>query len=198
MCSQLVACAGDMTEDGAVEEVATDALAAAADGWTMLLDGSTLDGWDVVGDSNWTVGDGFVEATSGGIGYLVTPVSYGDFELRVEFWVNNIANSGVFIRCADPAEIGDTSAYEVNIYDTRPDQTGRTGSIVNFAPPSEVIDAGGQWNTFEIRAEGEQLVVVMNGTETVNFEDSTYAEGPIALQYGAGIVRFRNVQIREL
>ena len=181
-----------------MEEVTPEAAEAADDGWVTLLDGSTLDGWDLAGEASWTVGDGFVEATSGGTGFLVTPRSYSDFELRVEFWVNNIANSGVFFRCSDPTQIGDRTAYEANIYDTRPDQTGRTGAIVNFAPPSEVIDAGGHWNTFEIRAEGSQLVVVMNGVEMVDIEDTTYAEGPIGLQYGAGIVRFRNVEIREL
>ena len=69
---------------------------------------------------------------------------------------------------------------------------------MNFAPPSESIDAGGQWNTFEIRADGTNLVVTYNGVETVNIEDETYQDGPIGLQYGSGIVKFRNVQIRPL
>ena len=58
--------------------------------------------------------------------------------------------------------------------------------------------AGGQWNTYEIRAEGARLMVTLNGTQTVDMEDSTYADGPIALQYGLGVVKFRNVRIREL
>lgn len=166
-------------------------------GWITLLDGTTLEGWNAIGDASWTLGDGFVEATSG-FGYLVSPEIYRDFELKVEFWVNDLGNSGVFVRCSDPTEIDDMNAYEVNIFDTREDQTYRTGSIVNIAPPSASIDTGGQWNSYEIRAQGERLVVVLNGTETVNVEDGTYSEGPIALQYGAGIVRFRNVQIRPL
>lgn len=193
MCVQLVACGG-ASEDAVTEEAAT---VPPGDGWTMLLDGSSLDGWDVIGDASWTVGDGFVEATSG-TGFLVTPENYSDFELRVEFWVNDIANSGVFIRCDDPAEINAENAYEVNIYDTRPDQTYRTGSIVDVAPPSEVIDTGGRWNQFEIRADGPNLVVVLNGIETVNVQDEMRVNGPIGLQYGGGIVRFRNVQIRLL
>ena len=166
-------------------------------GWITLFDGSTLDGWDVIGDANWTLREGAAEATSGN-GFLVTPDSYDDFELRVEFWVNNIANSGVFIRCSDPAEINAENAYEVNIYDTRPDQTYRTGSIVDVAPPSAVIDTGGQWNTFEIRAEGTRLSVTLNGVPMVGVEHEGYTDGPIALQYGGGIVRFRSVQIRQL
>lgn len=168
--------------------------------WTVLFDGSTLDGWDVTGTANWTLdeSDSSVMADNGEMGFLVTPESYADFELMLEFWVDEPANSGVFIRCQEPADINANNGYEVNIYDTRPDQTYRTGSIVNFASPAETIDAGGQWNTFEIRADGEQLVVIMNGVETVNVEDGTYQDGPIGLQYGSGLVKFRNVQVRGL
>jgi len=56
----------------------------------------------------------------------------------------------------------------------------------------------GEWNTFEIRAEGTRLQVTLNGTVTVDIEDSTYSEGPFTLQYGSGDVKFRNVQIQTL
>ena len=171
----------------------------AAPEWTTLFDGSTLDGWSLTGDANWSLdeSDGSVMADSG-TGFLVTPDSYADFEMRLEFWVDEPANSGIFVRCQDPEAIGASSCYEVNIYDTREDPTYRTGSIVNVSPPSEVINAGGQWNTYEIRAEGPRLTVTLNGIQTVDVEDSTHASGPIGLQYGAGVVKFRNVQIREL
>ena len=167
------------------------------DGWMTLFDGSTLDGWNVLGDANWELADGAVQADSGS-GFLVTPKSYGDFVLTLEFWVDEPANSGIFIRCQDAESVRDNNSYEVNIYDTRADQTYRTGGIVHFAAPSAVINAGGQWNTYEIRAEGTRLTVTLNGTQTVDMEDSTYADGPIALQYGLGVVKFRNVRIREL
>ena len=167
------------------------------DGWMTLFDGSTLDGWNVLGDANWELADGAVQADSGS-GFLVTPKSYGDFVLTLEFWVDEPANSGIFIRCQDAESVRDNNSYEVNIYDTRADQTYRTGGIVHFAAPSAVINAGGQWNTYEIRAEGTRLTVTLNGTQTVDMEDSMYADGPIALQYGLGVVKFRNVRIREL
>ena len=90
------------------------------------------------------------------------------------------------------------NCYEVNIYDQRADQTYRTGGIVYFAAPAAQIDTGGQWNTYEIRAEGDRIMVTLNGTVTVDFEDDTYSDGPLTLQYGNGIVRFRNVQIQRL
>ena len=165
--------------------------------WTQLFDGSSLDGWRVLGDANWELADDAVSANSGG-GFLVSEESYGDFELRLEFWVDEPANSGIFIRCADPQNVNDRNAYEVNIYDTRADQTYRTGGIVRLAAPSAVIDAGGQWNTYEITAQGSRLIVILNGTQLVDTTDDQFSSGPIALQYGAGTVRFRNVQIRSL
>jgi hypothetical protein len=166
-------------------------------GWTTLFDGSSLDGWNKLGDANWELADGAVQADRGS-GFLVTPAAYADFELTLEFWVDEPANSGVFIRCSDPQNVRDRNAYEVNIYDTRADQAYRTGGIVHIASPTSVINAGGRWNTYEITARGPRLLVTLNGTQVVDVEDSQFAEGPIALQYGAGIVKFRNVRIRPL
>ncbi len=165
--------------------------------WTTLFDGTSLEGWRTLGDANWELGDGAVSATEGS-GFLVTGEPYGDYEFSVEFWVDEPANSGIFIRCQDPEAIRDTNCYEVNIFDTRADQTYRTGGIVHIASPSEVIDAGGQWNTYLIRAEGSRLVVTLNGARVVDVNDDQFSSGPIALQYGAGVVRFRNVRIRAL
>ena len=130
--------------------------------------------------------------------YLVSPMSYGDFQVTLDVWVTDDANSGVFIRCQDPKNITATNAYEVNIYDTRPDPAYRTGAIVDVAKPMVNLNAGGRWNTFEITAQGTKLIVVMNGMKTVDVDHKGHVRGPIALQYGAGTVRFRNVRIRTL
>lgn len=165
--------------------------------WTVLLDGKSLKGWNVIGDANWTVADGAVQADKGS-GFLVTPASYRDFQITLEFWVSDDANSGVFLRCSDPKAITQTNAYEVNIFDKRPDQSYRTGGIVDVAKPASVIHTGGKWNTYDITAKGSQLTVVLNGTKVVDVKDTKHADGPIALQYGAGTVKFRNVRIRHL
>lgn len=169
------------------------------DGWHTLFDGTTLTFWDINGDANWRVEDSSAMADqSTAASFLVSKQSYTDFELELEFWVNSEANSGVFIRCQDPQSISDTSCYEANIYDTRPDQTYRTGSIVNVAEPAEFVYTGGQWNRYLITANGNRITIVLNGRNMVDVEDSQFAAGPIALQYGSGIVRFRNVRIRPL
>lgn len=169
------------------------------DGWQLLFDGSTLDFFDVLGDANWGIEESAVGADqSTAASFLVTKEAYSNFELELEFWVNTEANSGIFIRCQDPMAITDTSCYEVNIYDTRADQTYRTGGIVNLVAPAEFVYTGGQWNRYQITANGNRLQVVLNGRNMVDIEDSQYASGPIALQYGSGTVRFRNVRLRPL
>jgi hypothetical protein len=97
-----------------------------------------------------------------------------------------------------PSVISDTSCYEANIFDTRTDQTYRTGGIVNVAEPAEFVYTGGQWNRYRLRAEGQRLQVELNGRALVDVEDGQLASGPIALQYGTGTVKFRNVRVRTL
>lgn len=170
-----------------------------ADGWLTLFNGSDLSSWNVLGDGNWRVEDGAITADqSSQASFLVSDMSFDDFEIELEFWVNTEANSGVFIRCADPAAVDEASCYEVNIFDTRPDQTYRTGAIMNVAEPSQFVYTGGQWNRFHITADGNRLKVVLNGRDMVDVEDSLLSAGPIALQHGSGTVRFRNVRVRQL
>jgi len=171
--------------------------ASAQGGWTTLFDGSNLNNFNPIGDANWEIADGAVGADSGS-GFLVTKESYGDFELTLEFWVDEPANSGIFVRCADATSVTDRNSYEVNIYDTRADQTYRTGGIVHIAAPNSVIMTGGKWNSYEIKAEGSRLMVTLNGEEMVDVQDTQFSDGPIALQYGLGIVKFRNVRVRGL
>jgi hypothetical protein len=118
--------------------------------------------------------------------------------MRVEFWSDAAANSGVFIRCADPQKIGADSCYEVNVFDKRPDPAYRTGGIVNVGKILANVDAAGKWNTMEITARGPRMTVTLNGTRTAEAEHGGHVRGPFALQYGAGVVKFRKVQIRPL
>ncbi len=170
-------------------------------GWLALLDGKSLDQWRRVGDANWRLEGGAVIAdkTVGkGSGFLVSKASYKDFMLYAEFWVSDDANSGIFIRCTDPNKIGGKTAYEVNIYDQRPDPKYATGAIVNVAAVNPPVKAGGKWNTYEITARGAHLIAVFNGKKTADGTDSKFAEGPIALQYGKGVVKFRKITVKPL
>ena len=172
-------------------------------GWVTLIDGARgLENWNRVGHGNWRAEGGAIVADGsvGGKenGYLVTRSAYRDFQIRAEFWASHDANSGIFIRASDPNKIGANNSYEVNIFDQRKDPTYGTAAIVDFAKVVPMPKAGGKWNTFDITAQGSHLVVIFNGQKTVDIRDSKYAGGPFALQYGAGVIKFRKVQIREL
>jgi hypothetical protein len=169
-------------------------------GWTTLFDGnSNLNGWTLVGDANWRIQDGSLQADflrSKGPSYLVTKKPYQNMEIRAEIWVDSESNSGIFIRCQHADKIGADTCYEINIWDTRPDPSYGTGAIVDVAKVSPMPRAGGQWNTLEIVAQGDQLSVKLNGQVTAQARDSKHAKGYLALQYGSGVVKFRKVQIR--
>ena len=174
---------------------------ASMSGSTVLVDGTRgLDNFNRVGDANWSAVDGAIQATAGGKdpGYLVTKVAYTDFMIRAEFWASDNANSGIFLRCQNPAVITDETCYEANIFDQRPDPTYGTGAIVKVAAVSPMPKAGGKWNTYEITARGKRLTLVLNGVKTVDVEDGKLASGPIALQWGQGTIRFRKVEITPL
>ena len=69
---------------------------------------------------------------------------------------------------------------------------------MHIAKVAPMPKAGGKWNTYDIKLKGDRLVVELNGQQTVDVRDSKFARGPIALQYGAGAVKFRKVQVRPL
>ena len=181
----------------------SDEAAAQAGGCVSLFDGESLANWNPIGTANWRLEGGAVVA-DGGNGFLVSKDAYGDFELRAEFWIESEANSGVFIRCTDPNKVTGENAYEVNIWDTRPDPSYGTGAIVNLAKVDPMPKAGGKWNVYEITAKGPKFTVVLNGQTTVGgVEDAKHARGHIALQHGLGVgnsdkgvVKFRKVDIK--
>jgi hypothetical protein len=185
---------------GAAAVTSLRALAQADKGWTVLFDGKNLDNFSPIGDANWRLENGILVADKASkTSYMVSKQDYADFELRAEFWVSDDANSGVFIRCTDPMVVNGKNAYEVNIFDTRPDPKYATGAIVNVASPSQVVKAGGKWNLFEITAKGPRFDVTLNGIKTVvGASDSKHPKGRIALQYGQGVVKFRKVAIKTM
>jgi hypothetical protein len=170
--------------------------------WVTLIDGTTgLDNWIRVGDANWRAVDGAIQAdrkTDKANSFLVTKIPYTDFRIRAEFWASDDANSGIYMRCADIKNITDRTCYEANIFDQRPDPTYGTGSIVHLSPVSPMPKAGGKWNTYDVTVKGTRIVVTLNGVVTADISDSKLTSGPVALQYAAGVVKFRKVQIAPL
>ncbi len=190
-----------LSASGSLAALALAGCAGTGDGgnWIALFDGKGLEQFNAIGKGSWRVTSGILEADDGGPGFLVTRQSFRDFRIRAEFYAEAKTNSGIFIRAQDANKITAGNSYEVNIWDTRPDPTYGTGAIVDFAKVSQPYpQAGGRWNTLDITARGTRLIVVFNGQTTVDINDGKYASGPIALQSGGGLIRFRRVLIQPL
>jgi hypothetical protein len=110
-----------------------------------------------------------------------------------------------------PTKVTGTTAYEVNIWDKRPDPTYGTGAIVDVAKVSPMPKSAGKWNVYDIIAKGSTFTVTLNGQKTVDgAQDAKFASGRIALQHGlglkddkgvandSGVVKFRKVEIKPL
>ena len=115
------------------------ASAQSGDGWKVLLDGKSMDGWNKVGgETNWRVEDGAVVADKLGgkdAAFLVSKDKYKDFQLVIEFWASNDANSGIYMRCADAEKLTDRTCYEAKSSTsarTRP--TAPAGSCTSSRP----------------------------------------------------------------
>jgi hypothetical protein len=168
-------------------------------GWVLLFDGESLTGWMPRDAARWAVVDGAIAyQPDTGPGFLCTTKSYGDFELKVDFWVDDVANSGVFLRCPSTGPIAGTNAYEVNIYD--PHLKWPTGSINEVALREGDVRSVGRWNSYHITAQGNHLVVRLDGRVLVDTRNDREKFGPIGLQQsrGQGMVKFRNIKLKPL
>jgi hypothetical protein len=167
-------------------------------GWILLFDGETSFGWSPRGEARWAVSDGTVSVIPGsGKGMLTTNTEFADYKLKADFWIDDVANSGVFLRCPTSGEVNSINAYEVNIYDRHAQWP--TGSINDVARTRVTPRTTGRWNTYEITADGDELTIRLNDQVVLNTRDSKHARGVIGLQYnGQGEVRFRNVKLQPL
>jgi hypothetical protein len=170
-------------------------------GWVTLFDGRDTKQWYDIGGGNWRI-EGGVLVADGKKGkdnaFLVTHQFYKDFQLRAEFWVSDDANSGIYMRCGNPEVINDKVCYEANIFDQRTDPSYGTGGLVHIAKVDPMPKAGGKWNNYDITVRGDHIVLVLNGQKTVDVRNKAFSDGRIALQYAAGVVKFRKVEIRRL
>jgi hypothetical protein len=145
------------------------------------------------GSSHWEVVDGALAPCGEPTGYLSSDQSYKNFVLSLEFRTSQDANSGVYVR--SPNEAG---GYEVQIWRQQP-AGYNTGSIVGTAKTArDYAFKADQWNQMQITADGDHLVVVLNGETTLDTRDAKFPEGHIRFQYQQFPIAFRNIKIRQL
>jgi hypothetical protein len=173
--------------------------------WESIFNGQDLEGWNAIGSADVRVDSGQLLLTRSGDtdGWLVSDIQPGNFHLKTEFKLNPAGNSGVAIRY--PASAGGDpafSGYEVNL-DNRPDIQNPTGSVVYLARAfwNEEVDPT-SWNELQIEAEGDRILVMVNGNEVAETFARRSMQGAIALQAPAGgeqpEVCFRNIELKTL
>jgi Domain of Unknown Function (DUF1080) len=188
------------------------------EGFTLLFNGKNLDGWD--GDPvRWSVQNGVIVGSSDGHPFKVNTfliprgiyknfILKGDIKLRnhnsgIQFRSEQLPGEGWMVRGyqADASEVGDEKSAWGNLYEERlrgrnvmktPDQ----GWVI-----AKTLVHHGDWNTYEILADGDHIRLTFNGVVTIDTHDSASSSGIIALQLHAGPemrVEFRNLKIKVL
>lgn len=203
-------------------------------GFTPLFpDGSALDDWVVTewndvskpaeGDVHWTVVDGVLYGSKSRGTWLISKQEYGNFEIRYEFRLGELGNSGLALRApaaGDPAFEGLELQMADDRYNTEAKPSELVGGIYRAIAPRERIYKPTEWNEYQVRLEGDHLHVTLNGTvihdlalsehdERVERHDGTVAppikdrpkRGRIGFQElsrGDDRVQIRNARLRVL
>jgi hypothetical protein len=183
-----------------------------------LFDGRSFAGWEGDIKGTWRIQDGAIVGGSQTVQvprneFLTTTRSYGDFVLRLKFKLvgtEGFINGGVQFRSRRlekpahemigyQADLGDK--YWGSLYD----ESRRNKTLV--APDEKLIDEilkRGDWNDYEIRAEGPRIRLSINGRQTIDYTETDPAiprDGLIGLQvHGGGKVEawYKDITIQEL
>lgn len=185
-----------------------------------LFDGKSFAGWDGDTQNTWRVEDGCL--VGGTLDrkvprneFLASERSYGNFVLRLKFKLlgdpkKGFVNSGVQVRSQRipnnfemigyQADLGDPTWWG-SIYDES--RRKKVLAQSDMAAVNKVLRRG-DWNDYEIRAEGPRLRTSINGVQVVDYtepDDSIPREGRIGLQIhggGPAQVWFKDISIDEL
>ncbi len=171
-----------------------------SDGWKLLFDGKTTDGWVAIGktafpEKGWSVQDGALfHAKGGGGGDIVTSELYENFELTWEWRIGFAGNSGLKYNLPNPAKnVG--FEYQMIDDDNHPDgkRGGRkhqTASLYDLMEPSEDAKpkAVGDWNDSRLLVKGNHVEEWLNGVKSLEFE-----MGSAALKALIAISKFKTV-----
>ncbi|MGD7651981.1 MAG: 3-keto-disaccharide hydrolase [Verrucomicrobiales bacterium] len=204
----------------------TDAEPELADGFTSLYNGKDLDGWVSRGGKCEFEADGgeIIGRTVAGqpSTYLCTErEDFADFVFTVEVKWESPMNSGVMFRAQRRMEKKGGREIEV-VYGPQAEMEGFSNSAnrnwsgglywqsdggwkypvwLEAHKEARAALKEGEWNRLTILAKGKSLKTWLNGLPVANLEDGQYLKGAIGLQVHAGkrgVVRFRNVKVKEL
>jgi hypothetical protein len=158
-----------------------------ADGWQVVFDGTTLDGWrgfkaDGI-PADWSVADGciVVSGTGGGesANDLITRKKYEDFDLSLEWAISTGGNSGIFFHVLEgdyPSTYATGQEYQL-IDDIRfPgrleewQQAGADYAMHPADPAKKKLMPVGEFNSSRIRVEDGHVTHWLNGAVIVEYD----------------------------
>jgi glucose/arabinose dehydrogenase len=177
------------------------------EGWEPLfvrgMEGSTLDGWKISDDGNWTVEDGVIIG-QGKTSHLFSPRGdYVNFEVRGRFKISDGGNSGFYFRTTYGP--GWPAGYEAQINSTFTDPQ-KTGSLYAIVPNGTTLIPPDTWFDYLVRCVdepgGTHITLVIDGVTFVDHVDAErkHASGHIALQqhHEGSVIEAKDLWIREL
>ena len=161
------------------------------DGWILMFDGETADGWrgynkEAFPDSGWVVKDGNLHCLHSGLGEagwggdIIYDKQFTDFHFKVEWMIDSGGNSGVFLLAQEvPGQQIWYTGLEMQILDIESthvdnvlgkDGNRRVGSLYDLIPPDPQNGKGPmQWNSFEIMSYQGTIAYFMNGENVLEY-----------------------------
>lgn len=164
-----------------------------------------------IAQEHWKVQDGILYYDGKGVS-LQTAKDYGDFELLIDWKIEEKGDSGIYLRGTPQVQIWDSD----NTPGARgEDKSSGSGGLWNNPPGSKgkmplkkADKKPGEWNTFHIIMRGDKVTVKLNGELVVDEAplapykpfgfDTLPTTGPIELQHHGDRLWFKNIYIKEL
>src|SRR5688572_11814904 len=170
----------------------------------VLFDGTNTTGWKQCGPGSFELKDGTL-VSKGGMGlFWYEKQQFGDFVYTVEWKTTKTDdNSGVYFRFPDPGSDpwnAVKKGYEVQINDAATTKN-RTGSLYNMKESTTLASKPpGEWNTYEVKAVGQQITVKLNGVVVNEYTGKLPPRGFVGIQNhdAKSTVAFRNIKLVEL
>lgn len=156
------------------------------EGWVLLFDGETPDGWrgvykEAFPEKGWKVEDGLLKVVSSGGGEaefggdIITENQYSDFEFSLEFKLTEGANSGIkyFVKEVYPEPEGSAIGLEYQLIDdSRPDVEG-TWTLASlyelYTAENKQVKPIGAFNRARILVEGDHVEHWLNGKKVLEY-----------------------------
>jgi Domain of Unknown Function (DUF1080) len=154
-----------------------------ADGWILLFDGKTLDGWMTSSSkpSKTPVEDGCINPHKCGGYMMVHKEPWENYVLSMDFKISKGCNSGIFIRTYSltprPGKDVGFNGMEVAIDDTKGAGYHDTGALYDLVKPAkEMRKPTGEWNHIVITSNKNIIEVEFNGEKVTRMDTSEWTK----------------------